>query len=63
MEAATDKTEYTLDEIWVASKKHICAMIEEYTQDWRPNGPSEHVARAIMAKIRAMPIPRAQDGS
>lgn len=45
---------------WTAAIDRIVSEIEEYSKSWRANGPSEHVARAIIAKIKTMPVPQAR---
>jgi hypothetical protein len=47
-----------LELAWTSSIRRVIAMIEEYSKDWQPNGPSMAVATAILNKIRAMPVPR-----
>jgi hypothetical protein len=42
---------------WKSCIKRVASMIDEYSENWRPNGPAQAVAVAIKNKVLAMPVP------
>ena len=46
-----------LEEAWKACIARVVAMVDDYSADWTPNGPSKAAAERIRNKIKAMPCP------
>ena len=44
--------------IWKIATQFIVEDLEEWSKGWRPNGPSEHVMRQTINRIRNTPLPQ-----
>ena len=42
---------------WQSCIKRVIAEIETYSAGWMEGGPSKATARAILNRVRAMPVP------
>ena len=49
------------EKIWAIAKAHIVEGLEDWCKGWRPNGPSEHVIRQTLQRIRSMPLPQPKE--
>ena len=47
---------------WKSCAKRIVAMIEAEAGTWQENGQAKAVARALIIKINAMPVPEPSNG-